>query len=76
MVTSRSPGAQRKPLPVNTKYDLEIRDYTQYEIDHPEYDPDPVVEQRIVWGKSQKAQTVTVVDAPMVRGNVGIIHIS
>lgn len=70
-LTSRSPGAQRKPLPVNTKYDLELREYTQYEIDHPECDSEQIVEQRVIWSKPQKAQSLTVIEMPHVSGNGG-----
>lgn len=62
LLVTRSPGTLRKPLPVNRTYDLENREYTQYEIDHPECDSEPVVEQRVVWSKPQKAQSISIVE--------------
>ncbi|KAF7274546.1 hypothetical protein GWI33_012803, partial [Rhynchophorus ferrugineus] len=61
-VASRSPRMPRQTLPVNRKYDLEIREYTQFEIDHPEFDRDNIVEQRVIWCKPQRVQCVAVVD--------------
>lgn len=59
---------------MNNQYYLELREYTQYEIDHPECDRDALSEHNIIWAKPHEAQCAQVVNVANVKTSVAAVH--